>query len=184
MPTTQALRSGVASLATLANNDLRDLWASVDTPISARDALRDVLPGLAETYGLAAGTLAANWYDDLRDEHAVRGRFTAIVADLGDLGGDALAGWGVSSLFKADPDWDAAKTQIAGGLQRRIANVSRYTVAGSSVEDPSARGWRRVGAGECAFCAMLIGRGSVYTEASASFDSHDHCHCAAEPAWG
>jgi hypothetical protein len=69
-------------------------------------------------------------------------------------------------------------------MQRRIANVSRYTVAESSVADPGATGWQRVGAGSCAFCRMLIGRGAVYTEAGADFASHDHCNCSAVPAFG
>jgi hypothetical protein len=30
---------------------------------------------------------------------------------------------------------------------------------------------------------MLIGRGAVYSEATADFQSHDHCNCQAEPAW-
>ena len=53
----------------------------------------------------------------------------------------------------------------------------------SSTTDPKARGWQRVGVGECDFCSMLIGRGAVYSEATADFLSHDHCHCYAEPAF-
>jgi hypothetical protein len=70
-------------------------------------------------------------------------------------------------------------------MQRRIANFSRQTVMGSSVADPKARGWQRVGAGECktGFCDMLIGRGAVYSEASADFAAHDHCKCSAAPAF-
>jgi hypothetical protein len=30
---------------------------------------------------------------------------------------------------------------------------------------------------------MLLGRGAVYTEASADFEAHDHCNCGAAPAW-
>jgi hypothetical protein len=144
----------------------------------------DVLPALVATYGDAAGTLAADYYDDLRERQGAGRRFAAIVADLPNDGGtDELARWGVSPLFAAEPDWTSAKTLVAGGLQRRIANVSRLTITQSSVQDPAARGWQRVGAGGCDFCSMLIGRGAVYTEASADFDSHDHCNCQAEPAF-
>jgi hypothetical protein len=55
-------------------------------------------------------------------------------------------------------------------MQRRIANFSRDTITGSSIADPKAQGWERVGNGECAFCSMLIGRGAVYSEASADFE--------------
>ena len=184
MTTSTQLRRGVAALATLANADLANLWAHVDTATQARDGLRDVLPALLDTYGAAAGTLAANWYDDLRDKSGARGNFSAIPAEIADMGADALAGWGVSPLFQAEPDFAAARTLVEGGLQRRIANVSRLTVAGSSIADPAADGWQRTGSGACGFCAMLIGRGAVYTEASADFASHDHCNCAAVPAFG
>lgn len=181
---TLQLRSAVAGLATLANGDLNGLWRAVSTAVQARDALRDVLPALVDKYGAASATIAAEWYDDLRAKKGVRGRFTAIPADLGSAGADALAGWGVGPLFAAEPDWTAAQALIAGGLQRRIANYSRATITGSAIADPKARGWQRVGDGaSCEFCSMLLSRGSVYSEATASFEAHDHCGCGAEPAW-
>lgn len=151
--------------------------------MQAREALSDVLPSLVDVYGAAAATLAADWYDDLRDKAGARGRFTAIPAEVDDAGADVLARWGVAPLFDAKPDWSAAQVLIQGGLQRRIANMSRLTVTGSATADPGARGWRRVGVGGCAFCRMLLGRGAVYTEATADFLSHDHCNCQAEPAF-
>lgn len=185
MATPAELKVAITDLAALANNDLRALWRQVDTPAEARDALRDVLPALVVTYGQAAATIAADWYDDLRDMVAARGRFRAIPAEVDESGADVLARWGIDPLFKSDePDWERAKTLIAGGLQRRIANGSRLTVAHSSIEDPAADGWMRQGSGECGFCAMLIGRGAVYTERGADFGAHDHCKCSAVPAWG
>jgi hypothetical protein len=35
----------------------------------------------------------------------------------------------------------------------------------------------------CSFCRMLAGRGAVYHEGTASFESHDHCACSAEPVF-
>jgi hypothetical protein len=177
------LRSAVSGLTVLADNDLAALWRQVSDAVQARDALQDVLPSLVDTYGAAAATLAADWYDELRDKLGVAGRFTAIPAAIDDPGADVLARWGVAPLFGADPDWSAAQTLIAGGLQRRIANAARLTVTGSSVSDPKARGWRRVGSGGCDFCSMLLGRGAVYSEATADFAAHDHCRCGAEPVF-
>ena len=177
------LRSAVTSLSTLASRDLAGLWRQVETAVQAREALSDVLPALVETYGAASATLAADWYDDLRDKAGARGRFTAIPAEVGESGADVLARWGVAPLFAAEPDWASAQVLIAGGLQRRIANASRLTVTRSAVEDRAARGWQRVGVGGCDFCAMLLGRGAVYTEATADFESHDHCRCSAVPAF-
>lgn len=175
------LREGVASLTTIANRDLHALWQQVTTAVQAREALNDILPALIQTYGSAAATLAANWYDEQRRKHEATGRFEAVPAELGTTGAEALAGWGVAPLFSATPDWQAAQTLIAGGLQRRIANAARDTVTRSSVRDHSTVGWQRMGAGACAFCLMLIDRGAVYSEATADFASHDHCNCQAVP---
>lgn len=184
MPTASDLRAGVSGLATLADADLAALWAQVQTALEAREALQDVLPVLVDTYGSAAAALAADWYDDVRLDAGVGGRFFAVPAEVVDTGADVLARWGIAPLFGAEPDWDAAKSLIAGGLQRRIANASRETVAHSAIQDPGAAGWQRVGDGSsCAFCRTLISRGAVYAESTAQFASHDYCGCAAAPAW-
>lgn len=179
MPSPTQLRNGVSTLAGLAESDLTALWRRVETEAQAETALRDILPALIDTYGAAAAALAADWYDDTRDEAGARRLFTAIPAEIPEVGAQALVGWALATAT----DMDALQTLIAGGTQRRIANFARMTVSGSSVADPSARGWKRVGAGECEFCRMLIGRGAVYTEASVDFPAHDHCNCAAAPAW-
>ena len=161
MATPQALKTAITDLAVLADNDLRALWRQVSTADEAKAALRDVLPALTETYALASASISADWYDEARDMVDARGRFRAIPADPGNLGADALAGYAVGPLYQGEPDWNRAQVLVKGGLQLRIANASRYTVAGSSIADPAADGWQRQGAGSCAFCAMLIGRGAV-----------------------
>jgi hypothetical protein len=173
------LRDGVRGLVGYANRDLSALWRQVTTAAEAEVALRDVLPALIDTYGAAAATLAANWYDDHRDKVGPAKAFTAIPVDIADTGAQALVGWAVTEAT----DTTALQALILGGTQRRIANFSRATVTGSSIADPAATGWQRVGSGECAFCAMLIGRGAVYSEAGADFASHDHCNCSAAPAF-
>lgn len=178
-------RASLAELTRLAQADLQVLWRKVKTATRGRDLLLDVLPQLVDVYGSAAATLGADWYEELREEAAVRGRFRAVVADLPDRGRmETLARWAVGPLFAAESDFATAYTKAAGGLQRIIADASRYTVAKSSVADPRARGWQRIGGGEsCEFCDMLISRGAIYSEASAEFESHDHCNCAAEPVF-
>lgn len=173
------LRDGVQGLFGYARADLDVLWRQVATAAQAKVALHDVLPALIETYGSAAATLAANWYDEQREKLEVPGRFLAVPVDKPDTGAHALVGWAV----KEATDLDALQSLVLGGVQRRIADFSRETVAFSAVEDPRATGWQRVGSGECAFCDMLIGRGAVYTEATADFASHDHCKCSAAPAF-
>jgi len=174
------LREGSALLLRHADRDLSALWREVSNAAQARIALMDILPSLIETYGAAAATLASDWYDEARDKAGIAGAFSAIPVESSDRGAQALVGWATSTAT----DITTLQTLLVGGIQRRIADHMRLTVAGSSVADPGARGWRRVGDGNtCNFCSMLLGRGAVYTEATADFQSHDHCGCQAEPAW-
>jgi hypothetical protein len=173
------LRRDLATLNRTAATDLAALWRQVDSAARAEAALRDILPALIETYGAAAASVAADWYDDQRDKAGVRRHFVAIPAEIPEVGAQELIGW---ALNTAATD-ETFKVLIEGGTQRRIVNFSRLTVSRSSIEDPGARGWMRTGAGNCDFCSMLIGRGAVYSEASADFPAHDHCGCGAEPAW-
>ena len=174
------LRSEAAELVSLAERDLSALWKLVAGGASAEVALRDLLPAIITTYGSAGAAVAAEWYDNLRDKVGATGRFAADPVEADDRGAHALIGW---ALDEATDDASLQKL-ILGGTQRRIVDHLRYTVAGSSVADPAARGWQRVGVGgNCPFCTMLIGRGAVYSEAGADFGSHDNCNCQATPAF-
>lgn len=179
MATPASLRRQQDALTRLALNDLAALWRQVSNAAEAQMALSDILPALLDTYGQAAAAVAADWYDEARLNADVGGSFRAIPAEIRDTGAHELAGWATAK----GTDLDSIRTLAEGGAQRRILNFSRETVAGSSLADPAADGWQRVGAGSCPFCAMLIGRGAVYTEASVQFASHDNCHCAAAPAF-
>lgn len=179
MATPNELRRRQQQLARLAINDLAGMWRQVSNAVEARKALQDILPALLDTYGNAAASVAADWYDEARLAADVGGPFTALPANLEGQAPDALALW----ASEKGTDLDSVKTLVEGGLSRRISNWSRQTVMGSALADPQASGWQRVGSGSCNFCALLIGRGAVYSEASADFASHDHCNCAAIPAF-
>lgn len=183
MPTPSDLRDALSDLSTIAEADLDRLWRELTSADQAQEAMLDVLPDLTRTYGLAAGAVAADWYDETRDELNIDGRFSAIVAEIDDGGLDVLARWGVGPLYAAEPDWDSAKSLIAGGVQRKITNVSRETVMGSSIDDPKARGWQRSASGGCGFCRMLAGRGTVYSRGTVDFGAHNNCKCVAVAAF-
>lgn len=175
-----SLRSETERLVRLADRDLARLWQLVAAGAAADEALHDLLPAIVTEYGSVGGAMAAEWYDEQREKVEARRRFTAVPIEPGDRGAHALVGW---ALTEAADD-ASLKTLILGGVQRRVADHVRYTVAENSVVDPAARGWRRIGSGaSCGFCSMLLGRGAVYTEATADFQSHDHCNCSAEPAF-
>jgi hypothetical protein len=184
VPPISQYRRDLDALTRLAAADLRALWRQVSDAVMAKELLADILPELVAVYGSAAGTLAADWYDDLREEQEAKGRFSAIVAAPAPRAQtDALAGWAAKDLFSSEPDYQGSLTKAQGGLQRLIANVGRETITGSSIEDPRASGWQRVSAGGCGFCEMLASRGAVYSEREVDFGAHDNCRCGAVPVF-
>lgn len=174
-----ARRRDVAELQRLASSDLTIAWRQFATADDARDGLIDVLPQLMGTYGSAAATLAAEYYDEARDAAGAKGRFRAIPAGLPDVGRtEALARWAVTPLYSAQPDFTTAFTKVGGGLQRIIADAARETVVTSAVQD-SRGGWMRVGSGSgCDWCAQYID-GEVHYTGGYDFDAHDWCNCDA-----
>lgn len=156
-------------------------------------ALFDVLPTVVDTWGTAASSAAADWYDELRAEQGITGRFSAIVKPLENVGAEALAGWGAQPLRVTQSataptevqSVAAARSRVEGGLQKRLVNSANLTITDSAAEDPNARGWmRRTRPGACRFCVMVASRGGVFTKASSTFACHEHCYCEAVPAWG
>lgn len=172
MSTATRLRSQVRGLTRLAEEDLAALWRKT----LSEPALRAALPPLIDVYGSAAASVAADWYDEYRDAHRASGRFRARPAVIADSGEQALVGW----AFSEATDDAALKVLIAGGMQRRITNFARFTVTSSSVADPAAEGWVRVGVGECDWCDQYLD-GEIRSVAY-DFPAHDHCNCHAEPA--
>src|SRR5450756_974958 len=104
---------------------------------------------------------------------------TSVVAKSGSAANSGVTAHRANEFVRAMSGRSAA---IAENRPRTLATsrISSYQSA-PSVADRRARGWARAGTGRCDFCAMLIGRGAVYTEATANFETHDHCGCVAVP---
>ena len=65
-----------------------------------------------------------------------------------------------------------------------VMNGDRLTVVESVKADREALGYRRISDGNpCSFCAMLVARGGVYTEATAGFQAHSRCGCTARAVY-
>ncbi len=140
------------------------------------------LPRLVAIYGAAAGTLGADFYDDVRASDGAPGRFRAFPVELpNDDRTDSLARWAVGSLYAAEPDFTTALSKVGGGTQRIIANATRETIATAAIQDPSADGWVREtdGAG-CQFCTD---RSGISITSEVIFQTHDDCGCVAVPAF-
>ena len=180
--TPDALRRRIMALTGLAEADVRTLILEVSDFAGRALALESALPILIDTYGQAAGAVAAEWYDEYRETLDVPGRFRAPVAAMpDDTGAAELLAWARATATTPDNMIEL----VNGGMQRRVANRARLTVIGAANIDPRSTGWRRIGVGKnCAFCDMLISRGAVYTEQSVRFGTHDKCNCQAAPAFG
>lgn len=190
LPAEAEQRQALAQLTALAQSDLAAFWVAADAlPVEElRVALAEILPGIGLTYGDAAAALGAEWFETAREASGAPGSFAPVLAEQPDQGRWAsLANWATQTMVKPDAPQGARQIvlkRVDGGLQRSIAAQHRETIMRSSIADPAAKGWRRVGVGDsCEFCSMLLSRGAVYTEASVRFRSHDHCNCAAAPAW-
>lgn len=181
MSTPALLRSRVANLTGLARRDITGLMRQVTSAAEARVALNDILPALIQQYGEAAAFVAAEWYDQARMKAGVAGRFSGIPMELPDPGAPGLIAWAA----KEATDLDTMLPLVLGGVQKRIANAARGTVALSTTSDRASAGWQRVGTGSstCTFCQMVNGRGAVFTQATADFGAHDNDDCMAVPAW-
>ena len=173
----------------LAHAELVRWWAGLDVSDgrAAAGALEAFLAELVAAYGSVAAALAADFYDQLRDEAGAPGRFRADLADPVPAGqAEAAARWAAGPLFGGDGA-QAALDHAAGSVQRLVQQPARDTIALNVSRDPAKPGWARVPRGRgCAFCRMLAGRGAVYTSAQAARGMrayHDHCKCSAVPVW-
>lgn len=78
----------------------------------------------------------------------------------------------------------SAQAAATGAATRLVLDGGRSSVLRSIGADDRARGYMRVSDGSpCAFCAMLVSRGAVYKQNTATFRAHDSCGCSAVPFW-
>lgn len=87
-------------------------------------------------------------------------------------------------------------TRVEGEVTRQILNGGRTTLVDTVMNDRRCRGYTRVTDGNpCAFCAMLAGRGpvyssrqdavngTVYSEHAGGYRAHGKCGCTGEPLY-
>lgn len=179
------LRRAQASISYRVERDLAAFVASLDfaKPGAVRNALLEYVPLLVSRYGEQAAVIAAEWYDEVRAEEGVGGRFRARPAPL--VSDDRVIGKvrsAAAHLWTSTPE--LIVPALADPLTKYVLEPARETVIGSTMRDPQAAGWQRVvRAGGCGFCRMLAARGGVYKESTAGFSAHGHCNCATAPSW-
>lgn len=175
----------------LARKDLAQVWAALDhsDAMAVRQVMLAAMPDIVSTYGSAAATLAADYFDELRDVSGMVGGFTAMAAEVQPVAGiEASTRWGIGSLFGASPDPAAALSALGGVIDRLVKQAGRDTIDQSVAADPRRPTYARVPGGKepCAFCLMLASRGPVYGSKKAAGDGnsyHADCGCIPTPVW-
>jgi len=186
-----AYRNAQRDVVALARADLASWWRGLDVSDAraAVAALEAVVPTLVAVYGDAAASVAADWYDLLRESAGAPGAYRAVLAEPAPATQvRASARWAAGPLFAADPDPDHALGLLSGSVQRLVQQAGRRTMFRNGASDPASPRWARVphGISPCAFCRMLASRGAVYLSARTAgrFDQwHDDCNCQPEPVW-
>lgn len=154
------------------------------SPEQIRSDLLELAPATIFTYTDGSSALAADWYDDLRDDVNPRGAYAAepVVLDRTEKVYRMVA-WASQPLFDGE-GMDKVALRLLPDVQKEIARPFRDTITENTKRDPAAHGWRRIASGSgCKFCRMLSDRGAVYSGKGARFAAHTNCHCSAEPAF-
>ena len=99
--------------------------------------------------------------------------------------------WHMSMGQTQQDAYEAARRLFLGAFHEAVLAGGRGTVQEWARKDPRAIGYRRVADGNpCTFCAMLVGRGPVYTSERKALSQrgggayHPHCGCTVEVVYG
>lgn len=175
-----AVQSHVRKIALTADPADIDLWwsrvaPSVEALVQRGSVVTADLAArfLAQHAALNGVTLTPQLYAAVAEQVNTALRVTGPVAFKTHirLGGDELSS--VGTMAK----------RLSASSSRLVLSGSRGTISGA-VRDGGIAGYRRVSDGKpCAFCAMLLGRGAVYSADTADFHAHDGDGCSAEPLY-
>lgn len=171
-------------------------------------AVQELFADIVSAWGEVAGTIAADFYDDLREQADVGGLFDALVPDpLNQDQVDAIVRWAIATATPPAPDpfmlpesndqptpsVDDVLAKLEGSTQRLVRQAQRTTIEQAARLDPAPQRVRvarvPMGAETCAFCLVVASRGYVYrSEASAGGLSpenrfHDFCDCEQDVSW-
>lgn len=174
-----------AGLAYLVLQDLEGAWAHLN-PANLKATLPDftlIVHALTTKYGRISGALSGRYYQGVRRAAGLPSGVIRVANPAPLQQVRTVLGWATTDLW-ADPTAEpVARVKVDGAVTKLVQDVGRHTILDTVKADPAAKGWARIPEpGCCAFCALLATRGAVYkNQQTASFKSHDHCRCHAEP---
>lgn len=188
MPSARESRAALQLLTTDALGATEDLFSRLNGSAEQRRlVLLETFPGLIDYYSDGSAALAADLYEEERDQAGVTKVYAVepIVDDRVVKQRRGIA-WAADPLF-SEADVAAASalalSRLSEIVQPEVARPYRSTILGNRRQDPEAIGWQRVTNGGCRLCRMLAARGVVYKEATTRFAAHPNCHCTAQPVF-
>lgn len=172
MPTPAERQRAFVGLATLSRRELVALWRKLNLgdPERLREPVAQIIADIVDRYGAAAASLAADLYDENRNDSGAPGSFRALTAPpVPAERTESLARWGLGPLFSANPDGAKALSLLGGGLQRIVLDQGRETTALSVSQDPAGPTYaRHASANACTFCRLLATRSATYRTAESA----------------
>ena len=178
-------QASISALTDFVQSEVASLAMALEgqPPAVVREALLDLVPGVAAKYGDAAAALAMDYFEMAREAAEVPGMFIPRPAALASPERfEGSVRWAVGAVVGPEPSFEALGLRLGGSVSRAVVDVATDTLVAATVADDRARGWSRIlEPGACGFCRMLADRGGVYTEATVRFASHDNCRCSAAP---
>jgi len=184
MSAPSSAQASQAGLAVVVTREVDQAWHLLN-PSDLQSTLpqfKTAVLALSHRYGLASGALAAQFYQQMRRDAGIRGRAPLLVADPARAEQvNRVIDWATGPLW-GQSDVPAAQTKVRGAAEKMVLDVGRRTIIDTVHHDPAATAWARIAEpGACEFCVLLAGRGSIYKQDTAGFQSHDHCRCHAAP---
>lgn len=187
-------------MVAVAWSQLQQGWANLGLTSSSVQAtagiraVQELVADIVSAWGEVSGTLAADFYNDLRDQADPGGVFEALILDpLNEPQVDRLVINALTPPEDEDPDLDGMLSGFEGSIQRLLRQAQRDTINESARLDPAPLRVRvarvPMGTETCAFCLVLASRGYVYRSlASAGGDGyddryHDFCDCEPDITW-
>ena len=191
----EAHRVEQARLSAETTRDVLALWLATYEPRNPGvwRALVAALMALVGRFRRESSRAAVAYYLESRGQARVPGLYvprpapeapSALVEATAQITGARAYGRALTADVPETQARQNAGVQLAGAMARIALDAGRQTILDAVDDDREAIGWARIGdANPCAFCAMLISRGPVYDENTASFQAHAHCACIAAPVW-
>lgn len=184
---TETHRLAQIRLKTATTGELSRMWDlfDIDDPFRSWARIEPAVVQLVQIRSNTSTRLADRYFTEFHAAERAPGRPAVRRARVPDPD-DLIPNLRLLGPVYAERNASAALTfsNVASEVARQVLAGGRSTITDSVRATPSCQGYYRVSDGApCAFCALLIGRGAVYSEDSGDFEAHRGCGCTAEPLY-